>query len=133
MTYFMLLLLRPCTKWQGTISKKRRAFRFHEVSRSHLTASLISWPHKTSKIHVGTLGWVLLILTKEIIINDYHFLLQFTWKNGEGTTITEGMTSETEEIENTKRITAISTLKLTVKKTYHNKNITCEAMQANTF
>ena len=74
-----------------------------------------------------------MIWTKEIIIKDYYLLLQFTWKNGEGTTITEGMTSETEEIENTKRITAISTLKLTVKKTYHNKNITCEAMQANTF
>ena len=55
--------------------------------------------------------------------------MQFTWKDGEGAQITEGMTSETEEIENTKRITAISTLKLTVKKTYHNKNITCEAMQ----
>ena len=67
------------------------------------------------------------------IINKIIFLLQFTWKDGEGAQITEGMTSETEEIENTKRITAISTLKLTVKKTYHNKNITCEAMQANTF
>ena len=57
------------------------------------------------------------------------FIFQFTWTDGDGTQITEGMTSETEPIENTKRITAISTLKLTVKKTHHNKNITCEAMQ----
>lgn len=55
------------------------------------------------------------------------FLLQFTWLDGDGTTIAEGITSDTEEIENTKRITAISTLKLTVKKTHHNKSITCQA------
>ena len=52
--------------------------------------------------------------------------MQFTWLDGDGSTISEGITPETEEIENTKRITAISTLKLTVKKTHHNKNITCQ-------
>ena len=79
-----------------------------------------------AKLSVSTLNILQLLIR-------LFFLLQFTWKDGEGAQITEGMTSETEEIENTKRITAISTLKLTVKKTYHNKNITCEAMQANTF
>ena len=79
-----------------------------------------------AKLSVSTLNILQLLIR-------LFFLLQFTWKDGEGAQITEGMTSETEEIENTKRITAISTLKLTVKKTYHNKNITCEAMQANPF
>ena len=60
--------------------------------------------------------------------NKKKFFLQFTWLDGDGTTISEGITTTIEEIENTKRITAISTLKLTAKKDHHNKNITCQAM-----
>ena len=56
-----------------------------------------------------------------------HLIFQFIWLDGDGTTISEGITTITEEIENTKRITAISTLKLTAKKSHHNKNITCQA------
>ena len=59
--------------------------------------------------------------------HHHPLFLQFTWLDGDGTTITEGITSDTEEIENTKRVTAMSTLKLTVKKTHHNKNVTCQA------
>ena len=48
--------------------------------------------------------------------------------DGDGSTITEGVQeTDPQPIENTKRITATSTLKLTVKKAHHNKNITCQA------
>lgn len=71
-----------------------------------------------------------LIMTHPFWLDFIHknvTLLQFTWLDGDGSSITEGITSDTEEIENTKRITAISTLKLTVKKSHHNKNVTCQA------
>ena len=41
--------------------------------------------------------------------------------------ITEGITKETEEVENTKRLTAVSILKFTAKKTHHNTSLTCQA------
>jgi hypothetical protein len=41
--------------------------------------------------------------------------------------ITEGITKETEEVENTKRLTAISILKFTAKKAHHNTTLTCQA------
>jgi hypothetical protein len=54
-------------------------------------------------------------------------MFQITWLDGNGTVITEGITKETEEVENTKRVTAISTLKFNAKKTHHNTTLTCQA------
>ena len=52
MTYFMLLLLRPCTKWRG--QKKIKSMSFHQYSWNFEVestwVSLIDWHHKTSNI-----------------------------------------------------------------------------------
>ena len=55
------------------------------------------------------------------------FCFQITWLDGSGAVITEGITKETEEVENTKRLTAISILKFTAKKAHHNTTLTCQA------
>ena len=55
------------------------------------------------------------------------FCFQITWLDGSGAVITEGITKETEEVENTKRLTAISILKNTAKKAHHNTTLTCQA------
>jgi hypothetical protein len=59
--------------------------------------------------------------------HTHIFCFQITWLDGSGTVITEGITKETEEVENTKRVTAISILKFTAKKTHHNTSLTCQA------
>ena len=57
----------------------------------------------------------------------FMFYFQITWLDGSGAVITEGITKETEEVENTKRLTAISILKFTAKKAHHNTTLTCQA------
>ena len=61
--------------------------------------------------------------------------LQITWLDGEGAVIANGEGEDdpdplieqvTEVIENTKRVTTISTLTMTAKKSHHNTNITCQ-------
>ena len=64
----------------------------------------------------------------------FFVVLQITWLDGDGTVIAsaEGDDADpsvqqvTEVIENTKRVTTISTLSMTAKKSHHNTNITCQ-------
>jgi len=55
---------------------------------------------------------------------------EITWLDGSGTVISDGIEQETEEIESTKRVTAISTLTLTAAKTDHNSTLTCQAQNS---
>ena len=56
--------------------------------------------------------------------------MQITWVDGSGEVISDGITTETEDVENTKRKTAISILKFTAKKTDHNTTLTCQAQNS---
>lgn len=55
---------------------------------------------------------------------------QITWIDGSGTVIETGITKTTNDVENTKRVTAISKLKLTAKKAHHNTTLTCQAQNS---
>ena len=61
-------------------------------------------------------------------------ILQITWldgtdqviKSAEGDDPDPSIVTETEDIDNTKRVTTISTLTMTAKKADHNTTITCQ-------
>ncbi len=55
----------------------------------------------------------------------FVYMLQITWLDATGTVIADGITKKTEDIEGTKRKTAISRLKLAAKKAHHNATLTC--------
>ncbi|TRY63192.1 hypothetical protein TCAL_02084 [Tigriopus californicus] len=55
---------------------------------------------------------------------------EITWIGGSGTVIETGITKTTNDVENTKRLTTISKLKLTAKKAHHNTTLTCQAQNS---
>lgn len=55
------------------------------------------------------------------------FLLQLTWIDGSGTTVTSGIKNVKEPLDDGKRLTAKSTLKLRAQREHHNTTITCQA------
>ena len=61
---------------------------------------------------------------------DHDFVFQITWIDGSGNVIEDGIEAVTEEIEGTKRVTAISTLTLTAAKADHNSSLTCQAQNS---
>ena len=53
-------------------------------------------------------------------------LFQITWLDGEGAVLSEGIEKSTREVENTRRVTAISKIKFTATKEHHNTSLTCQ-------
>lgn len=69
---------------------------------------------------------------KIIPLLKYSFLpfdsfLQLTWIDGSGATITSGIKNAKEQLDDGKRFTAKSTLKLKAQREHHNTTITCQA------
>ena len=59
--------------------------------------------------------------------NTSSFLfLQITWLDGEGGVLSEGIEKSTREVENTRRVTAVSKIKFTAAKEHHNTTLTCQ-------
>ena len=59
----------------------------------------------------------------------YHFL-QLTWLDGSGTVLDDSISKSTREVENTRRVTAVSKITLTAKKSHHNTSLTCQAQNS---
>ena len=49
-----------------------------------------------------------------------------TWLDGEGAVLSEGIEKSTREVENTRRVTAVSKIKFTASKEHHNTSLTCQ-------
>ena len=88
MTYFMLLLLRPCTKWRGRKKIKSTSFNQYSWNSKVETTwiSLIGWHHKTSSVEyvcyfvlplsLVSSGWIvsLIVCPREGILCVCNFL-----------------------------------------------------------
>ena len=51
---------------------------------------------------------------------------QITWLDGEGAVLSDGIEKSTREVENTRRVTAVSKIKFTATKEHHNTTLTCQ-------